>query len=361
MTFREKMVLILFVSLVLLWFFRSPGFFKSYGDLIAVSENGEPGIVIAQVLQTRKWSIMTSTSAVTFFLLLPSLLGIEDATPAILISIVLFALPGDTNFLKLRPSAEPLITWKAVERRVPWGIILLLGGGFALGKGCKESGMWHQKKGSQKHFDGLVLHKVADWWIVSGLNDWIGQQLAGLTDLDSFVLQLIICSMAMVLTQVASNSATANILLPIITPLVCVSESINPLLLMLPPTLTTSFSFMLPVSTPPNAIAYEPSRMTPLEMMKVGAPMNILCFVITLAASYTYGYPLLDLDVFPDYAKPSCNETLAATFSSWKMVVYFYASFTLYVYWLELCVIITELFWLIVSVNIGFIFVVRYH
>ena len=141
-----------------------------------------------------------------------------------------------------------------------------------------------------------------------GLNDWIGQQLAGLTDLDSFVLQLIICSMAMLLTQVASNSATANILLPIITPLVCVSESINPLLLMLPPTLTTSFSFMLPVSTPPNAIAYEPSRMTPLEMMKVGAPMNILCFVITLAAAYTYGYPLLGLDVFPDYAKPSCNE-----------------------------------------------------
>ena len=76
-----------------------------------------------------------------FFSLPPFFLGIEDATPAILISIVLFALPGDTNFLKLRPSAEPLITWKAVERRVPWGIILLLGGGFALGKGCKESGM----------------------------------------------------------------------------------------------------------------------------------------------------------------------------------------------------------------------------
>ena len=76
-----------------------------------------------------------------FFSLPPFFLGIEDATPAILISIVLFALPGDTNFLKLRPSAEPLITWKAVERRVPWGIILLLGGGFALGKGCKKSGM----------------------------------------------------------------------------------------------------------------------------------------------------------------------------------------------------------------------------
>ena len=105
-----------------------------------------------------------------FFFLPPFFLGIEDATPAILISIVLFALPGDTNFLKLRPSAEPLITWKAVERRVPWGIILLLGGGFALGKGCKKSGMWHKKRGcSQKHFDGLVLRRGAyyqHFWVM---------------------------------------------------------------------------------------------------------------------------------------------------------------------------------------------------
>ena len=51
-----------------------------------------------------------------------------------------FIVTGDLNFLKLKPSSEPLITWRIVEKRVPWGIILLLGGGFALAKGCEVSG-----------------------------------------------------------------------------------------------------------------------------------------------------------------------------------------------------------------------------
>ena len=115
----------------------------------------------------------------------------------------------------------------------------------------------------------------------SGLNDWIGDGLSRLTDLSQFWVLLIMMLIALCVTQVSSNVASANILLPIMAPLCCNGE-INPLYLMLPPTLVTSFSFMLPVSTPPNAIAFEPSGMTTMEMMKVGSVMNVACFVITI-------------------------------------------------------------------------------
>ena len=109
MTFREITILVLFIILLLLWFLRSPGFFKGYGDIEAfLDEDGNSNIA--------------------------------EATPAILIVIVLFVLPGDLNFLKLKPSTQPLITWHIAEKHVNWGVILLLGGGSALAKGCNVSG-----------------------------------------------------------------------------------------------------------------------------------------------------------------------------------------------------------------------------
>lgn len=242
LTFREKVVLAHFVVLVLLWFFRSPGFFESYGDLRE---------------------------------------DIDDATPAIAIVILLFLMPSEPSFKKLRPCQSPLIDWKTVEKRLPWGIILLLGGGFALAETSK----------------------------CSGLNSWIGDQLKQAVDgTSTFATLLIACAIASVLTQVASNVASASILMPIMAELSRGTQT-NPLLLMLPPTLVTSFAFMLPVSTPPNAIAFGPSGMRTVDMLKVGTVMNLVCLLVTLAGAYTLGLALFDLETYPSWAESNNNST----------------------------------------------------
>ena len=124
--------------------------------------------------------------------------GSKDATPAILMSIFLFILPSNPNFMALFRSTsetpeevEPspaLITWNFVEKRMPWGIILLFGGGFALAAGSDSS----------------------------GLSDWIGDQLANLESLDKRLILLILSLLACGLTQVASNVTTATIIIPIV-------------------------------------------------------------------------------------------------------------------------------------------------
>lgn len=110
-SYQEKVVLIHFVVLVLLWLFRSPGFFNSYGDL----------------------------------------LDVDDATPAIAVVILLFLMPSEAKLTKKVP---PLIDWKTVEKRLPWGIILLLGGGFALAEAsqCSCLNAWIGFKLSQAQF-----------------------------------------------------------------------------------------------------------------------------------------------------------------------------------------------------------------
>ena len=218
--------------------------------------------------------------------------GSKDATPAILMSIFLFILPANPNFMALFRSSpegvdriEPspaLITWNFVEKRMPWGIILLFGGGFALAAGSDTS----------------------------GLSDWIGDQLANLESLDKRLILLILTLLACGLTQVASNVTTATIIIPIVLKL---SErlQLNPIYLALPPTLVCSFAFMLPVSTAPNAIAFGPSGLTTFEMAKVGFPVTVITLAVTFMCIETYGVPLFDLGVYPDWM-PDANSTTPA-------------------------------------------------
>ena len=212
--------------------------------------------------------------------------GSKDATPAILMAIFLFILPSTPNFLALfKPSAEEikpaqsLIGWNFVEKKMPWGIILLFGGGFALAAGSDTS----------------------------GLSAWIGDQLVNLQSLDKRLILLILCLLACGLTQVASNVTTATIIIPIVLQL---SErlELNPIYLALPPTLVCSFAFMLPVSTAPNAIAFGPSGLTTMEMAKVGLAVTIICLGVSILCIETYGMPLFGLDVYPDWM-PQSNVT----------------------------------------------------
>jgi len=121
-----------------------------------------------------------------------------------------------------------------------------------------------------------------------------------------WIVALIGALLSSVMTQILSNAATAGILLPILRDLSLRLE-VNPLLFMFPSMLMASYSFSLPVSTAPNAMAFRSSGLSTIDMLKVGTPMNFACLVIVMASIMTYGQPMYDLSEFPDWAAEASN------------------------------------------------------
>merc|ERR1719500_1785131 len=109
---------------------------------------------------------------------------------------------------------------------------------------------------------------------------------------------VVICITVVALTEVTSNVATANILLPVLAA-VARDTGVNPLYLMIPATVTCSYAFMLPVATPPNAIAHEASGMKTSQMM------NVVCIAVNMVAVNTYGVMMFGLDNYPEWANAS--------------------------------------------------------
>ncbi|XP_045030623.1 solute carrier family 13 member 5 [Daphnia magna] len=259
MTFHELATLILFILCVALWFFRDPQFITGWAEFLPAVE-------------------------------------VDDATAVMTIVLLLFIIPAKPRFWN-RDTAErnragpspALLEWKLVQDRLPWGIVLLLGGGFALSDASKAS----------------------------GLSSWLGDQLAVLSFLPPFAIMLIICIMTAAVTEVASNTATANILLPILAEM-AVTIKVNPLFLMLPATVTCSYAFMLPVATPPNAIVFAAGRMNPTDMVKAGLLMNIVCVVVICVLMASFGSFMFGFDEFPDWAVPQVKNATMTTLSQFS-------------------------------------------
>jgi sodium-dependent dicarboxylate transporter 2/3/5 len=142
-----------------------------------------------------------------------------------------------------------------VQKKVPWGILLLFGGGFAL----------------------------ADGFGTTGLDQWIGSHLAGLTALPTVAMIVIICLAITFLTELTSNTATTTMILPILGA-AAVAANYHPLLLMVPATMSASFAFMLPVATPPNAIVYGSGWVSIARMSRAGIWLNFLGAVLVTSA-----------------------------------------------------------------------------
>jgi len=168
-----------------------------------------------------------------------------------------------------------IMDWETAKK-IPWSIILLFGGGFALAKAFVES----------------------------GLSVWIGNQIAVFANLPLFVLILIIVTIMIFLTEVTSNTATTQMLLPILAAL-SLSLKIHPLLLMIPATLAASMAFMLPVATPPNAIIFGTNRIRISTMAKTGLVLNIIGIIIVSVTVYFWGSYIFDIDMLsiPAWAK----------------------------------------------------------
>lgn len=141
---------------------------------------------------------------------------------------------------------ENLVTWEEVKR-IPLGIIFLFGGGFALAEGVK----------------------------VSGLSDWIAMNLVGLQTLPLWLMIFLLCLITTLFSEFASNTATVILFMTILVPVITQMD-VPPLMIMMPVTIAASYSFMLPVGTPPNTIVFGTEKITVRQMMKAGIWLDII-------------------------------------------------------------------------------------
>lgn len=226
---EEKIVAGVFALTALLWMFRVP---------IQLGTVRVPG-----------WSE-----------LLPERRLVDDGTVAVGMALLLFLLPS-----RNRPGERLLDV--TVFGKVPWGIILLFGGGFALAEG----------------------------FVRSGLSRWLADTaFAGVREAPTWAVVAVICVLMSLLTELTSNTASTQMVLPLLAA-AALSQSVHPLLLMIPATLAASMAFMMPVGTPPNAIVFGSGWLSIRQMARAGIWVKLAGLILTMAALATLGRGLFGL------------------------------------------------------------------
>ena len=179
------------------------------------------------------------------------LTGVSDAGIVMTAGVLLFMLPSGN------PAQPQLMTWHDATR-LPWGVLILFGGGLSLAAAVSNT--------------GLAL--------------WLGESLAPLNSLHIAVLVVAAVALVIFLTELTSNLATTATLLPVMGA-IAIQAGIPPLFLTVPITIAASCAFMLPVATPPNAIVFATGQITIPQMVRAGIVLNLICIVIvTLVALY---------------------------------------------------------------------------
>lgn len=184
------------------------------------------------------------------FLLQKLIPNLDDTIIAVIAGILLFILPASKS------KNRKLINWEEAVK-LPWGILLLFGGGLALAQGFKTS----------------------------GLAEWIGGQLTLLEGASIFILLLFLIALVNFLTEITSNLATTAMILPILAPLSLVLD-VNPFMLMVGATVAASCAFMLPVATPPNAVVFGSGYLRIPDMAKTGVWMNLFSIIFLTIMVY---------------------------------------------------------------------------
>ena len=176
--------------------------------------------------------------------------GISDAVIAMSGGLVLFLLPAGSSDPRYR--GGPILNWETAVQ-LPWGILLLFGGGMTLA--------------------ALVVD--------TGLAEWLGSQLAGLQSVDLRAIMAISVVGTLLMTELVSNTGTTSVVLPILGS-VAVASSANPLFLAAPAAMAASCAFMLPVATAPNAIVYATGQIKISEMIRTGVVVNALAATVII-------------------------------------------------------------------------------
>ncbi|XP_026466830.1 protein I'm not dead yet-like [Ctenocephalides felis] len=263
-TWHECMIISFFLLMILLFFIRHPDFMPGYVRLFN------------RHLNQREQALY-----------------IRDSAAVMLLFVIMFFIPKTLdvlNFFKKRPktlpegSEDPLVTWKFLAGRMPWGFILLLGSSYALAQGS----------------------------LVSGMNDYLAEKLKHLAAVPLALLLLLVLIFIKILTEFISNVAVASITLPILNTM-SQNLQVNPLYFMLPATIVASYCFLMPVGTPPNTILRTTYHIKPRQMLKGGLWTSFITLFITWTMFLFYSSLIYkDLLSFPRWAEIKDAENVEA-------------------------------------------------
>ena len=276
MTFGVPLVL---VFIPLAWFLLTRLLFPVTKDLFFGGEElidteikklgrmstGERGVLIIFLLTALAWIFRVDLKL--DFVTIPGWASrlkiddkVSDATIAMMAGTMLFMIP--TNFKR----GEFLLDW-GTAMKIPWGILLLFGGGIAMSAGFKTT----------------------------GLSTWLGERLTLLGALPTPALIAAICLLVTFLSELTSNTATATIFMPIMAATAS-ALNLHPFLLMVPAALAASSGFMLPVATPPNAIAFASGYITVSQMARAGFWLNLIGVLLISTAVYLLVVPVFGIE-----------------------------------------------------------------
>lgn len=226
---------------------------------------------LGKITKEEKWVLAVFILAASLWILrgfffdqfaFTELLG--DGSIAMLAAVLLFIIPS-------KRQNGRVLDW-GVAKDLPWGVLLLFGGGLALAGSIVET----------------------------GVDQWIGEMLSGVGGMPLILMIAIVALLILFLTEFTSNTATATMILPVLAGL-AIALDVHPLALMVPAAMAANCAFMLPVGTPPNAIVFGTGKVTIGEMMKAGFGLNILAVLMIIIVVYlwvpvVYG---IDLLAFP--------------------------------------------------------------
>lgn len=184
---------------------------------------------------------------------------VHDSTVAIFSALLLFLIPGNEPRTRL-------LDWESASS-VPWGVVMIVGGGYA----------------------------IADSFAATGLAVWIGEQLSFISQYPMLLVLIAVVGLMIFLTEINSNTATANIFLPVLATM-AVAGGTNPLLLMIPATFACSFAFMLPSGTGTNTVIFASNRVTIPQMARCGLWLNFISIVLLTLILYFLVIPILGLE-----------------------------------------------------------------
>ena len=174
----------------------------------------------------------------------------KDLAPFVGDHVIVLVAVAALMILPSGKNRERLLDFKTASK-IPWGVLVLIGGGLALASG----------------------------FTATGLDTWIADKLLFIGDLDFFLIVLIIVTITMLTSELMSNTAVAALLLPIMAVLGSATE-LDPILFMAPVAFATSYGFMMPVGTPPNAIAIGSGHVSIKQMVRYGLPFDLICIPI---------------------------------------------------------------------------------